>query len=840
MAKTISKRCINFSKIVRVMSCLIARNAISRLFTGLGLFCEARKRKAQAKTCLSQQHGFSQPSIKHQPYHHPPSYCHPHNCKGFSVFPVFYNMRLSVLYLLHVLVAVSVIHADLSTCTAHPDGTSTAHTHTSAIPRSSSKKQIGGKARKALILDVDNCLYSESEIKAAGATGMGIEQQIIDRTHQFGEKELNLTKEECDNMYLSHGSTIEGIRHKLTSEGYAEERIRVVLSDYYQKVYDGIDMTCLLPLQSSINMNTGYNHARSRTRRRVIRDMLQHMPHPIYFASNSPKQHVLKVLSALGLKDVPYEGLLTPDTIHVGIGVGVGGDGDGGDGDGKVQKLDFPTKFHPSEFFQSLLDEYDAEEMILVDDSTNNLKKAKEIGIQGLQVNSNSAEGGLNLEEALSIFAGHVESGGEKDAYEFSDVKYLQSKNEVDKIAIHSDVWTQVSSRLFQNLSDNGNAVESCVRIVDVGAGLLSMLELVLVGGGGKESLVQHMKRGMTLEYIAYESNVNLIEACLGRLRALGFEGIPVGGIDSDDKEEYTFVKKAVAESDVEVKVILRVKDFAEHCLGKDERPHLIVGCCFADLFEPNELVSAIARFANYYTNGGGIGMDHSNNSNRLEEILVYFPITFSGTTQFVPPKPFEVNAGDDTIIPSDTIAFQLYADSLIQEHGHNLDPTAIVEAMKDVGASMIKSATSVWHIDPTENSYLWNTMLYFFGNSAAPQLMKRQLDSSGWVDRARTNRPIIRVMNQDLLFALPATGADSSSLRADVEQEEITCEEPSASAAARKTMQEIEFQSPNKVGKKIRDIVQLGPGQVEGEIFDSTRTDAFYVYRTYIKFTSQ
>jgi hypothetical protein len=94
--------------------------------------------------------------------------------------------------------------------------------------------------------------------------------------------------------------------------------------------------------------------------------------------------------------------------------------------------------------------------------------------------------------------------------------------------------------------------------------------------------------------------------------------------------------------------------------------------------------------------------------------------------------------------------------------------------------------------------------------------------------------------MNQDLLFALPATGADSSSLRADVEQEEITCEEPSASAAARKTMQEIEFQSPNKVGKKIRDIVQLGPGQVEGEIFDSTRTDAFYVYRTYIKFTSQ
>ena len=636
--------------------------------------------------------------------------------------------------------------------------------------------------RRVLILDVDNCLYSESEIKAA--TGGGIEWQIINKTHEFGEKELNLSKQECDEMYLSHGSTIEGIRYKLLSEGQSKEQILKVLEHYYHYVYDGIDMTCLLPLKDSSLVNTGYNHAMSRKRREVIRDMLHNMPYPIYFASNSPKKHVLRALSALGLKDIKYAGLLTPDTT-------------GGDG-----RLEFPTKYNPEQFFHSLLEEYETNELILVDDSKNNLNKAEGIGIQGLRVNGDS----MNLEEALSAFAGHIETTSltREDVYEFSDVKYLRSKNEVDKIAISVKVWEELSVKLSRKLSDEVKHL----RIVDVGSGLLSMLELVLIGGGGKEPLIKRTTQGQKLEYIAYESNGNLLKACLERLKTLGFRKI---GGKGDDKE-FIFTK-AGKKNEIEVKVILRVKDFAEESLGKDEHPDLIIGCCFADLFQPNELVSAIARFTNYY------------DSDKNNDIIVYFPITFSGTTQFLPPKPFENNAGH--VIPSDTMAFQLYAKSLEQQHMHNLDPTRIVEAMKDVGASLLTSSTSVWHIDPIENNYLWNTMLYFFGNSAAPQIMNRGSDSLGWVNRARKTRPTIRVMNQDLLFEFPAANTDAMNA--------FDIRGGRGGPATHEQIEEIEFQSPRKVGKKIKERVILGPNEVEGKKLQRSLHNADQMLLIYI-----
>jgi len=624
---------------------------------------------------------------------------------------------------------------------------------------------------KVLILDIDNCVYSESDIRATA--GRGIEQQIIDKTHEFGEKELNLTKDECDEMYITHGSTVEGIRQKLLSEGKEEDAIGKVLCDYYQHVYDGIDMTCLLSHGDPYSANTGYNHAQSRIRRQVVRDLLKNMPNPIYFASNSPKQHVLKVLSALGLREVKYDGLLTPDTVHK-LG---------------DRNLDYPTKFHPEEFFRSILEKYDSNDLILVDDSINNLEKARKIGIKGLMVNG---EGGINLEEALSIVAGHIESSILSDndnAFQFSDIEYLKSKNVVDMEAINAEVWKQMSERVFQNIDNN----EQLVRIVDVGAGLLSMLQLFLIGTRGKDPIVKHMKKGMRLEYIAYESNLNLIDACQDRLRALGFEKL-----DSEQEDEYVFQRKG----DVIVKAIVRMRDFANDQLGNDERAHLIVGCCFADLFEPHELVSSIARFVNHYSNGGGL----DTHTSRVGDTVIYFPITFSGTTQFFPPSPFGI-AANGKVIPSDTLAFQLYAESLIREHQHNLDPSKIVDAMKDVGAALLTKAPSIWHIDPEENSYLWNTMLYFFGNTAAPQIIKRQWDSLGWLDRAKASRPIIKVTNQDLLFNLPPTQYFETidSLKTTYEQHDV--------------VEEVEFRSPNVVGKKVTKVPSsIGPHEVEGK----------------------
>lgn len=627
---------------------------------------------------------------------------------------------------------------------------------------------------KVLILDIDNCLYSESEIQGKSG-GQGIEKQIIQNTYDFGKLMLNLTEDDCDKMYQQYGSTIEGIRHKLISEGLTDDRIHDILHNYYLYVYDRIDMTCLLPNKSQTLVNTGYNHASVRSRQMFIREMLQRIPYPIYFASNSPRRHVLRVLSAMGLKNVDYDGLLTPDVL-----------------DGPVK---FPTKFQPVEFFRSLLEIYGSERLILIDDSKSNIQRAKEVGIQGILVNNDK---GVTLEEALSIFVGHVEQKSpescslDEDWYEFSDVKYLQSKYNVDMEAINPRVWDHMMERLLSNHDKKQNVQN--VRIVDIGAGLLSMLDLMIVGIKEKRSLIGRMESGSELHYIAYESNKNLLGAIDNRLRSLGFENVK-----TNEKDEYEYI----LQGKVTVKLTLRVKDFTQEQLGSEEHPHMILGCCFADLFDPDELVVSVARFVNYYK-----GVDKSESQgDSHQEILLYFPITFCGTTQFVKPRPFEVGFGNK-VIPSDTMAFRLYSQNLIEQYGHNLDPRRLIEAFQNVGVSLLDKGQSVWHIDPIQNTYLWKTMLHFFRNSAAFEIMKLNLDSVGWLQRAERTGSPIRVMNQDLLFSLQLPFTKKYVVSSTSEQFQEVHD----------TVEEIVFMSPYEVGKNVKGIQEnhLEPNEVE------------------------
>ena len=679
--------------------------------------------------------------------------------------------------------------------------------------------------RKVIILDIDNCVYSESEIKASISSSqsnfLSIEEQIIQNTHEFGKRELNLTKTECDDMYLEHGSTVEGIRQKLMAKAnddvingrevsWTKEKIDSVLHDYYQKVYDGIDMTCLLPSSSSASLNTGYNHAKSKIQLEVVRNLLHGLSHShkIYLASNSPQKHVMKVLSTLGLKNIQYDGILTPDTVVYEC----------------KDALTYPTKFHPEQFFHSLLSQYNAEDLVLIDDSSNNLRKAREVGIEGVRVNGDH---GKRLEEALSIVSGHIESSvfntKKEDSYEFSDVAYLQSKNVVDMKAINPKVWTKMLENLFE-LVRNKN--ERVIRVADVGAGLLSMLELFISGGpNGKKSILEYMDKGMELNYIAYESNKNLLDGCKTMLKSLGFKN--TSSKKGYEEEEYSFAR---SRNGIKVNVSLRMRDFSDNILKDEECPDLIVGCCFADLFEPNELVSSLMKFSRFNAYGGGI--DEIAESTK-KDILIYFPITFAGTTQFFPPSPFGISAEGKTI-PSDTIAFQLYADSLIREHHHNLDPNEIIRAMKSTGAKLIDNASSVWRIDPNEDAYLWQTLLYFFGNSAASQILNKKWDSTGWINRAKLLRPKINVMNQDLLFQLPPAQEESRFSTSASSIDNATNE-----------VEEIEFRAPNVVGKSVKPAKKLGPNQVEGKkgdfnnlplIFTSLLTCIFSLTNTSVK----
>eukprot|EP00536_Pseudo-nitzschia_multiseries_P001520 jgi/Psemu1/181198/e_gw1.19.158.1 len=94
--------------------------------------------------------------------------------------------------------------------------------------------------------------------------------------------------------------------------------------------------------------------------------------------------------------------------------------------------------------------------------------------------------------------------------------------------------------------------------------------------------------------------------------------------------------------------------------------------------------------------------------------------------------------------------------------------------------------------------------MLYFFGSTGGPQLLKEGWDAPGWIERAHTNRPAIRVSNQDLLFRIVPDNNLGPNKHSNVRSENSG------------KMSEILFTAPQQVTSVERDIPsELGPKQV-------------------------
>jgi len=534
---------------------------------------------------------------------------------------------------------------------------------TTRIPRGGGGAAGGASPDRVLIIDVDNCLYSEREVKSSSPNALGIEEQIIRRTHDFCKNHYNISERHSQELYFKYGSTVEGLRRTVCPRDM--QGTRQMLERYYDEVYDGIDMSGLLShaaarrdgdggisgngngkdngeqLSDGENSNTGYSHIQAGRRKRQLAAMLKSIPYPIYFASNSPKNHVLKVLTGLGLRDVPIAGIVTPDTVDRED-----------DNDGEP----FPTKSSPKLFYKSILGKHSGAEIVLLDDSLTNIRKASQVSIVGVQITSD-----VPLEMALAASLGHIESsldtsfkrggrrGGSEVHYQFSDVDYLRAKNAVDAKSINVDVWQRLADELQSKVVPN--LADGVLRIADVGAGVLSMLEMMFVGGGGKPSLFGMIQKSADgpgpalrqIHYTAYESNLNLIQGCKDTLERLGFSEVAefvLGG----RLEEIIFRGQVKANGDksngppVSVTVHLRTKDFAKDDSKRFVPPNLVVGCCFADLFDPHELAQSLLSFTTLCKQGGGIGNDSA-------ETLVYFPITFTGTTQFHPAQPFQVDS---------------------------------------------------------------------------------------------------------------------------------------------------------------------------------------------------
>ena len=640
------------------------------------------------------------------------------------------------------------------------------------------------KKHLVLLMDVDNTLYSEKELAESNIDNRkldslqrGIESQIVRNTHLFGLKYFNLTSHECDELYRLYGSTVEGIRHLIP-----QNEIKEVLSRFYKEVYDPIDFSCLFS-HGGDECRSGYDHGSALQKRRDMARFLKAICNrqSVYLTSNSPKAHVVRVLNGLGLSNINFAGVLTPDSVE-----------DQG-------TVPFPTKSSPLQYYSSIIDRHPLEDndIVLLDDSMNNIRAAKNIGVRGIHIGEKSINNlSRTLEEGISEALGHI-SG--KDSYTFSDVQYIEAKNEIDFESINAEVWLKVADELILRLPQKNDVT---LKIADLGAGMLSMLDLILLGGGrdqcAKSSLLSliHTKdrRPLTtcLEYYAYETNENLFRACENKLEKLGFK--------KDLTQRDTWFRRLEAlqtstnhSDSIDVIVHLRSVDFNDDAHPPNDLD-LIIGCCFADLFDPYHLTRSLMRI-------------FSKSASNYLAPLVYFPITFSGTTQFSPSQP------PSSTCPSDTIAFKMYSDSL-KRHGHNLDPLLLVNSIQTHGGSLIAQGQSKWIIDPATDIYMWETMLYFFGLSGGRELLQNGVDAASWIERCQSNKRSIIVSNVDLLFRLGTNMKLSESTHGTYSTMKQQVDPDSADLPIR----EIQFVAPYNVTTVRRESKPLEPNQVEIE----------------------
>ena len=134
---------------------------------------------------------------------------------------------------------------------------------------------------------------------------------------------------------------------------------------------------------------------------------------------------------------------------------------------------------------------------------------------------------------------------------------------DADRASIHAGTWRRVAAELSDSLARNS---QTELRVADVGAGLLSMLELVLSGSGGDgggdgrgrshgdregrlPSLLATLRQnGVELEevhYYAYEPNRALEPECVKVLQSLGFSLQVKTENDDGDQLELVFVRRA-------------------------------------------------------------------------------------------------------------------------------------------------------------------------------------------------------------------------------------------------------------------------------------------------------
>ena len=649
------------------------------------------------------------------------------------------------------------------------------------------------RGSRLVLLDVDNTLYRERDT--------GIESQIVHGTHSYCKDVVGITKEIADQLYKEFGSTVEGLERSTWKE-LSKSELQEKLDEFYRVVYENVDVSpILIPDLDSTDGSTGYSHA-SKEEQKLARQLLKFSPHSIAFASNSPSWHVANVLRALGLEKLSKKcSTFTPDRMPM-----------------------YPTKNRPKDFFSIDGDFNKYESISFLDDSFFNLKRVKDAfpllvdrvhHINRVNEVKEDRKNDIDVGEGNLVQALLQDFGLTEPTFHLSQTRYLESKNKVDRRSLNAGIWNKVVKELKNKMLDescesqNGpTSTQKDLWIVDLGAGLLSMLDLLLHGdnGLGLSALISSSDlssidtTNRILHYTAYESNQELYESSHERLLSWGFTVVERKGSNKNRAIDIIDYQKKQDGIDLRVKLVLR--SFANvsrnELIGIPEQkvPNLIIGCCFADLMDPERLVPDLLRC---------FGLLRTSFS-QLTGTMIYFPITFTGTTQFLPPQPFEFKTNGKTV-PSDTVAFQSYSRALETVLGHNLNQYILEDVMEDHGAKLTDFGRSDWKISPERDTYLYATMLYFFGSTGGPQLLKEGWDAAGWIERARSNQPNIQVSNQDLLFYIEPGNKINDDEKSRIQ------------SSKNNRIAEIMFTAPSKVTSVERNFPsQLGPKQVLGK----------------------
>ncbi|TFJ84167.1 hypothetical protein NSK_004639 [Nannochloropsis salina CCMP1776] len=568
-----------------------------------------------------------------------------------------------------------------------------------------------------LLLDVDGTLYSKST---------GVEDAIAANIKKYCNVTFQISPNACDALHHQYGSTIQGLK---MSRNLSDDDIAA----FYNTAYQNLPLHRLLPPPRTSSLDAdvfGYQH------RLPLAALLHAHRGPVWIVSNSPRAHVQRVLAHIGLASFPWAGMLTPDSLP-----------------------GYPTKTDPS-FYVPILHRYRSPppsalpsappsalpsappslRLVLLDDSPVNLRAAQALGIRGIKVqNEGGKEGGeedsFPLDRALAAAMDAIDP-----SWRFDEVEYLRAKNRADARSFHPGTLSRLQEELKALRHDLFSSSSSSslppslppsppLRVLDMGAGLLSMLSPVLQAAKAAGF--------SAVEYQAYELNAEVFRAARRKLlEEEGFQMASTGGDEGGG--EVVLVHEGGGrgneeEGSVSVRVTMRVEDAG----------------------------AVVLRASG---GGGEGGRERGREGGRL---LVYLPITFAGQTALVPPAPAQdlrppPSPFPASSLPSDAMAMEAYHHSLSHIQRHNLSPERLVHAMASHGAALIARGESPWRVEPDRDAYLWRCLAHFFGlglltTSAAFSSQGRGggkgWDVGAWRRRLMERAPRIEVGNVDLLF---------------------------------------------------------------------------------------